>query len=175
MSDLLLKEIDFTQFLPPGNNVVGVSIRYLWRNPAVQHFMPSSVWPFCKWNLQPQSNIYFSCWEFFSDLTAVEFTTTGCPKAVQIPNLIGQVTLMNKHKHDPEKFFFMELTSKSVYLCNVMDLTEDIDPLEDTDGVAYITNHLFDKQVIRSTQRKEGKKFKINEPDKTARGTHGVQ
>ena len=26
MSDLLLKEIDFTQFPPPGNNVAGVSI-----------------------------------------------------------------------------------------------------------------------------------------------------
>ena len=31
----------------------------------------------------------------------------------------------------------MELTTKSVYLCNVMDLTEDMDPLEDRGDVAY--------------------------------------
>ena len=104
----------------------------------------------------------------------MEFKTTGCPKAVQIPNIMGQVTLMNKHKHDPEKFFFMELTSKSLYPCNIMDLTEDMDLLEDTGDVEYFKNHLFDKQVTRSTRRKEGKKFKINEPDKTARGTRGV-
>ena len=50
-----------------------------------------------------------------------------------------------------------------------------MDPLEDTGDVAYFKNHIFDKQVMRSTPRKEGKKFKINEPDKTAQGTHGVQ
>ena len=88
-------------------------------------------------------------------MTAVEFTTTECPKAVQILNLIEQVTLMNKHKHDPEKFFFMELTSKSVYPCNFMDLTEDVDPFEDTGDVAYFKNHLFDKQVMRSTHKKK--------------------
>ena len=49
-----------------------------------------------------------------------------------------------------------------------MDLTEDMYPLEDTGDVAYFKNHLFDKQVMRSTIRKEGKKLKINEPNKTA-------
>ena len=62
---------------------------------------------------------------------------------MQIPNLIGQVAL------------FMELTSKSVYPCNVMDLTEDMDPLEDTGDVACFKDHLFDKQETRSTHRKE--------------------
>ena len=108
-------------------------------------------------------------------MTAVEFTTTGCPKEVHIPNLIEQVPLMNKHKYDPEKFFFMELTTKSIYLCNVMDLTKDIDPLEDIGIVAYFKNYLFHKQVMRTTCRKEGKKFKINESDKRARGNHWVQ
>ena len=85
----------------------------------------------------------------------MEFTTTGCPKAVQIPNLIGQATLMNKHKHDPETFFFMELTSKSVYPSNVMDLTEDLDLLEDTGDVSYFKNHLFDKQVMSQPAEKK--------------------
>ena len=56
-----------------------------------------------------------------------------------------------------------------------MDLTEDMDPLEDRGNVAYFKNHLFDKQVMRTTHRKEGMKFKINEPDKTAQETYGVQ
>ena len=56
-----------------------------------------------------------------------------------------------------------------------MDLTEDMDPLEDMGDVEYFKNHLFDKQVTRSTGKKEGKKFKINEPDKTAWGTRGVR
>ena len=55
-----------------------------------------------------------------------------------------------------------------------MDLTEDMDPLEDTGNVAYFKNHLFDKQVMRSSHREEGKKCKINESDKTAQGSHGV-
>ena len=55
-----------------------------------------------------------------------------------------------------------------------MDLTEDMDPLEDRDNVVYFKNHLFDKQVMKTTHRKEGKKFKINEHDKTAQGTQGV-
>ena len=93
---------------------------------------------------------------------------------MQIPNLIEQVTLMNKHKHDPEKVFFMELTTKSVYPCNVRDLSEDMDPLEDRGNVTYFKKHLFDKQVMMTTCRKEGKKLKINESDKTAWGTHGV-
>ena len=81
---------------------------------------------------------------------------------------------MNKCKHGPEKFFFMELTTKFVYSYNVMYLTEDMDPLEGRGNVAYFKNHLFDKQVMRTTCRKEGKKFKINEPDKTAQGNCGV-
>ena len=104
----------------------------------------------------------------------MEFTTTGCPKAVQIPNLIRQVILMNKNRHDLEKFFFMGLATKSVYPCNVMDLTEDMDSLEDAGNVAYVKYHLFDKLITRTTYRKEGKKFKINEPDKITQGTCGV-
>ena len=69
----------------------------------------------------------------------------------------------------------MELTTKAVYPSNVMDLTEDMDPLEDTGDVAYIKNHLFDKQVTKTVCRKEGKKFKIKESDKTAHETCGVQ
>ena len=56
-----------------------------------------------------------------------------------------------------------------------MDLTEHMGPLEDTGDAVYFKNHLFDKQIIKTTcRRKEGKKFKTNEPDKTAQGTHGV-
>ena len=39
-----------------------------------------------------------------------------------------------------------------------MDLTEDMEPLEDTGDVVYFKNHLFDKQVMRSTSRKEGER-----------------
>ena len=62
----------------------------------------------------------------------------------------------------------MELTIKFVYPCNVMDLTKNMDPLEDAADVAYFKNHLFNKQVTRTTCRKEEKKFKINEHHKTA-------
>ena len=173
MLDLLLKEINLTQFPPPGNNVAGVLIStYEGMLQCISlclllYGLPTN-------GTYNHSAIPTLAAEFFPDLTAVEFTTTGCPKAVQIPNLIRQVTLMNKLKHDPEKFFVMELTIKSVFPCNVMDLTEDMDPLEDTGDVAYFKNHLSNKQVMRITCRKEGKKFKINEPDKTAQGTHGV-
>ena len=40
---------------------------------------------------------------------------------------------------------------------------------------SYFKNHLFDKQVLRSSQWKESKKFKINWPNETAHGTRGVR
>ena len=109
MSDLLLKEIDFTQLPPPGNNVAGVLIS------TYEGIMQCNTLHLLLYALSANGTynhrvISTLAAESFLDQTAVEFTTTGCPKAVQIPNLIGQVTLMNKHKHDPEKFFFMELT-----------------------------------------------------------------
>ena len=153
MSDLLLKEIDFTQFPPPGNNVAGVSIStyegILQCNTL--HILLYSLSAKRTYNHRSISTLAADSFFFRPDSSGIY-----------------------SNQHDPEKFFFMELTSKSVYPCNVMDLTEDMDPLEDTGDVAYFKNYLFDKQVMRSTHRKEGKKFKINEPDKTAQGTHGV-
>ena len=90
MSDLLLKEIDFTQCPPPGNNVAGVSIS------TYEGILQCNTSCLFLYGLSANGTynhraISTLAAEFFSDLTAVEFTT-GCPKAVQIPNLIAQVT-----------------------------------------------------------------------------------
>ena len=56
-----------------------------------------------------------------------------------------------------------------------MDVTEDMEGDAETSVTSYFKNHLFDKQVSRSSQQKESKKFKINRPDETMLGTHGVR
>ena len=44
----------------------------------------------------------------FSDLSIVEITGTGCPKAYQIPKLMSILVEYNTAKHDPTKLFKMD-------------------------------------------------------------------
>ena len=39
---------------------------------------------------------------FFSELTSMEFSGLGCPKAVDIPRLISHVTELNTIRHDTQ-------------------------------------------------------------------------
>ena len=52
---------------------------------------------------------------FFSDLTHMEFSGLGCPKAVDIPRLITHVTQLNAIRHDPHRGFSFNTTNRGVY------------------------------------------------------------
>jgi hypothetical protein len=177
MTDLLTEKIDFSHFPPPGNNVEGVPL-ITYEGILQSNTLRMLLYGFCDngtFNHRAISTL--AAESFFSDLTALEFTTTGCPKAVQIPTLLAQVTQMNQHKHDPDKFFFMELSNKSVYPTHLMDSHEKDanDATGEGEGGEYFKSHEFDEYVARSERRKTSKSFKINPPDSTARGTRGIR
>ena len=52
---------------------------------------------------------------FFSDLTHMEFSGLGCPKAVNIPHLITHVTKLNSIKHDLQHGFSFNTTNRGSY------------------------------------------------------------
>jgi hypothetical protein len=175
MTDMLTEKINFSHFPPPGNNVQGISL-ITYEGILQCNSLRLMLYGLCDngtYNHRAISTL--AAESFFSDLSAMEFTTTGCPKAVQIPTLLGQVTQMNKHKHDPEKYFFMELSNKSVYPTHLMDIHEDDNVLLRDESDEYFKSHPFDIPTTKSKGRKERKAFKLNPPDMTARGTRGVR
>ena len=52
---------------------------------------------------------------FFSELTSMEFSGLGCPKAVDIPRLISHVTELNSIRHDSSRGFVFNATNRGSY------------------------------------------------------------
>ena len=52
---------------------------------------------------------------FFSDITHMEFSGLGCPKAVDIPCLITHVTELNTIRYDPNRGFTFSTTNRGAY------------------------------------------------------------
>ena len=52
---------------------------------------------------------------FFSELTSMEFSGLGCPKAVDIPKLISHVTELNSIRHDSGRGFVSNTTNRGSY------------------------------------------------------------
>jgi hypothetical protein len=171
MTNMLTEEMTFGDYPPPSSHVKRLPI-ITYEGILQTNTLRLILYGFCDtgtYNARAISTL--AAESFFSDLTAIEFTTTGCPKAVQIPTLLAQVTQMNKHKHDPEKYFFMELSERSVYPTHTLDVPGG----STLSSAEYFKSHSFDRTVTRTERRKVGKNFKLNEPDKTAKGTRGVR
>ena len=52
---------------------------------------------------------------FFSEITAMEFSGLGCPKAVDIPRLISHVTELNAIRHDVDRGFVFNTSNRGAY------------------------------------------------------------
>ena len=52
---------------------------------------------------------------FFSELTNMEFSGLGCPKAVDIPRLISHVTELNNIHHKLDRGFLFHTTNRAAY------------------------------------------------------------
>ena len=62
---------------------------------------------------------------FFSEITAMEFSGLGCPKAVDIPRLISQVTELNAIRHDVDRGFVFNTSNRGAYLYDSLELPID--------------------------------------------------
>ena len=89
----------------------------------------------------------------FSDLSIIEITGTGCPKAYQIPKLIKTILVeYNTAKHNPTKLFKMDRRRGVPYKSTVLDIGKYLsDENEiDSDGNVvpnYYRTHTFDKTL----------------------------
>ena len=64
---------------------------------------------------------------FFSDITThMEFSGLGCPKAVDIPCLITQVTELNTIRHDPNHGFAFSTTNRGAYPYDILLPPSDV-------------------------------------------------
>ena len=63
---------------------------------------------------------------FFSDITHMEFSGLGCPKAVDIPCLITYVTELNTIRHDPNHGFAFSTTNRGAYLYDILLPPSDV-------------------------------------------------
>ena len=67
----------------------------------------------------------------FSDLSIVEITGTGCPKAYQIPKLMSILVEYNTAKHDPTKLFKMDKNRGEPYITSVLDIPSSSEDSDD--------------------------------------------
>ena len=58
---------------------------------------------------------------FFSDLTNMEFSGLGCPKAVDVPRLITHITQLNTICHNSDRGFVFKTTNRGVYPIDTLD------------------------------------------------------
>ena len=156
MSKLLLEKMNFEHFPPPGNNVQGMQL------VTYEGILQTNSLQICLYKYAEQGTYNhraistLAAESFFSDLKAIEFTTPGCPKAVQIPIFLVQVVQMNMRKHDPSKIFYMKLTANPVYPTYASDL-KHIDLVVPVQQECYFKNHSFDlpvPPVIKQSRKK---------------------
>ena len=62
----------------------------------------------------------------FADLSIIEITGTGCPKAYQIPKLMSILVEYNTAKHDPTKLFKMDNRKGVPYKSSVLDIEKQV-------------------------------------------------
>ena len=100
---------------------------------------------------------------FFSDLTKLEFTGLGEPKAVDVPRLIKKAVFINDIKHDPNRGFELKTTSRSTYPYHLMQPSNQ-----------QITNtlqsKLFNVQDSKRMRRKRKQFDQIAKPKCVTRG-----
>ena len=62
---------------------------------------------------------------FFSELTNMEFSGLGCPKAVDIPRLISHVTELNNIRHELDRGFSFHTTNRAAYPYHTLERPQD--------------------------------------------------
>ena len=62
---------------------------------------------------------------FFSELTNMEFSGLGCPKAVDIPRLISHVTELNNIRHELDRGFLFHTTNRAAYPYHTLERPKD--------------------------------------------------
>ncbi|XP_076088264.1 uncharacterized protein LOC143058683 [Mytilus galloprovincialis] len=116
---------------------------------------------------------------FFGELSDMEPTRLGCPKAISIPRLMSTVTEIFHYRCDPsERSFRINTTRKAVYpeVQLVDNFVQPVDVnMQDVSSDLYLRSitlrdHLFDKPIRRRRKQRTTKRSDVSKPGEVARG-----
>ena len=100
--DFLTALVDWEEMPPPFSYIKGMPI------PTYESIMQGistrlQIFALSNMPINQRSISTVGIESFFSELTSMEFSGLGCPKAVDIPRLISHVTELNSIRHDPNR------------------------------------------------------------------------
>lgn len=98
----LLNKVRFDTFPPPGSHVKGFSLTWY---EGMMHNIDTrlQLYGLLPGGYCQRSIGTLAAESFFGDLTEMDQTKLGCPKAIHIPRLISTVTEINHYRHNPDE------------------------------------------------------------------------
>ena len=79
----------------------------------------------------------------FADLSIIEITGMGCPKAYQIPKLMSILVEYNTAKHDPTKLFKMDNRKGVPYKSSVLDIEKKLSDENEVDSDGNVVPNFY--------------------------------
>ena len=107
-------KVNWETFPPPGRYVQGMPVQtYESIMQGISTRM--QIFAMSPTPVNQRSISTLSIESFFSELTNMEFSGLGCPKAVDIPRLISHVTELNNIRHELDRGFSFHTTNRAAY------------------------------------------------------------
>ena len=104
-------KVDWNDFPPPSNFIQGMPVQtYESIMQGISTRM--QIFALSQTPVNQRAISTLSIKSFFSDLTHMEFSGLGCPKAVDIPRLISHVAEINHIRHDVHRGFVFNTTKQ---------------------------------------------------------------
>ena len=112
-STFLAGLVQWTEMPPPINYIKGMPV------PTYESLMQGisthlQIYVLSTMPINQRSISTVGIESFFSDITHMEFSGLGCPKAVDIPCLITHVMELNTIRHDPNRGFAFSTTEAPI-------------------------------------------------------------
>ncbi|XP_071133796.1 uncharacterized protein [Mytilus edulis] len=175
----LLKDVDFGIFPPPGMYVKGFP-KIMYEGFLQRIDTSIQLYDIVKsgsYNQRALSSLVNET--FFGELSELEPTKLGCPKAISIPRLMANVTEMQHFRCDPsERAFNINTSRRPVYpqhsLLPVTDKTEicvaTYTECNHQIPQIYPRNHTFDSPSRLNKKQRKSKRSDVSKPNAVSRG-----
>ena len=117
-------KVNWETFPPPGRYVQGMPVQtYESIMQGISTRM--QIFAMSPTPVNQRSISTLSIESFFSELTNMEFSGLGCPKAVDIPRLISHVTELNNICHELDRGFSFHTTNRAAYPYHTLEKPHD--------------------------------------------------
>ena len=117
-------KVDWNDFPPPTKFIQGMPVQTY---ESIMQGISTRMHIFALSQIQVNQRAIstLSIESFFSDLTHMEFSGLGCPKAVDIPRLISHVAEINHIRHDVHRGFVFNTANRAAYPYHTLDAPSD--------------------------------------------------